>query len=80
MPRTITAISFAIATLVASGAFAGARAEVPAPRMPTASCQDTSPIVSPGTQTLGGAWIRDGVVGGDGTTGLTVPFICRQST
>jgi len=71
MVRTITTTSLAFILLAAFATLAGARADHPRPT-PT-FCEETPPL-APG---LGGTWSRDGIIGGDGTTGPTFPFVCR---
>jgi hypothetical protein len=73
MVRTITTTSLAFTFLAGFATFAGARADDPYARQTLTFCEETSPL-APG---LGGTWSRNGIIGGDGTTGPTFPSVCR---
>ena len=69
MVRTIATTSLAFIVLAASAMLAGARADYPYPRAMLTFCEETPTLGSSG---------RDGIIGGEGTTGPTFPSVCRQ--
>ena len=70
MVRTIatTSLAFILLTAVA------ARADYPHPRPTATFCEEAPPLDG-----LAGTRSRDGIIGGDGTTGPTFPSVCRQA-
>ncbi len=75
MVRTTATTSLAFIFLAASPTLAGARADYPYLRPTPTFCEETPPL-APG---LGGTWSRDGIIGGEGTTGPTFPSFCKQT-
>jgi hypothetical protein len=79
MVRTRATISLAFVVLAASAMLASAWADFPYPRGTTNYCKETpfTPLRSKGPHRIRG---RDGIVGGEGATGPTVPSLCKQET
>ena len=71
MVRILATTSLVLIFLAAFAALAGARADYP--YSTPAFCEETPPL-APG---LDG--IRDGIIGGDGSTGPTFPSVCKQA-
>ena len=79
MPRTVAKTSLAFIFLAAFVMLEEARADYPYVPPTTAFCEDTPPLAARGSTGLGGTWSRDGIIGGDGSTGPTFPFLCKQA-
>jgi hypothetical protein len=79
MVRTIATTSLAFIVLAANAILVGARADYPYPQRTSNYCEETSlaPLRSEGPDRTRS---RDRIVGGEGTTGPTVPFLCKQET
>ena len=72
MSRTLTATSFAFFLALATPPFA--HADELHGQSTIASGEMTNPFVSEGLTGTGGRWSRNGIIGGDGTTGPTFPI------
>jgi hypothetical protein len=77
MVRTIATTSLSFIVLAAFAMLAGARADSHSPATPT-FYEETPPLAPLGSRGLGGIRSRDDIIGGEGTTGPTVPSVCRQ--
>jgi hypothetical protein len=77
MPRTTAKVSFCCLFLAAFAALAGARADQQDLR-PPAFCEKTMPLAPTGLHGAAETGSRDGIIGGDGTTGPTFPR-CRTN-
>jgi hypothetical protein len=73
MVRTTATTSLAFIFLAAFATLAEALADDPYPRPTPAFCEEMPPL-APG---LGGT--RDGIIGGDSSTGPTFPSVCKQA-
>ena len=80
MPRTVGKTSLAFIFLAAFVMLEEARADYLYPPPAPAFCEDTPPLATSGATGLGGTWSRGGIIGRDGSTGPTFPFLCKQAT
>jgi len=79
MVRTTATTSLAFILLAGFAALAGARADSPYPRPTPTFCEETPPLAPLGSRGVGGTRSREGIMGEEGTTGPTFPFVCKQA-
>jgi len=78
MVRTVATISLAFIMLAANAILAGARADYPHQQAAPDFCKETAPYAPLRSKGPDAIRNRDGIVGGEGSTGPTFPSVCRQ--